>query len=114
MELEDEYRDKSDADLKITMLRLVASTPEHRAALRELDRRQHKKDEENQKTQKKIKKIAFWTLLVSLAVLLVTILQLLYVAGTLPYLKKQTTDVRQADKRDTIQTLHQQKEVQSK
>jgi len=76
---ERDYTKLSDVDLQ--QLTHTTNPDGFKAALTEIDRRQKEEHEKDQHTQKKIKQIAFWTFVVSLAILIITLFQLFHIAG---------------------------------
>ncbi|MGA7161269.1 MAG: hypothetical protein WBZ48_09715 [Bacteroidota bacterium] len=76
---EKDYTKLSDVDLQL--LSHTTNPDGFKAALTEIDRRQKEEHEKDQRTQKKIKQITFWTLIVSLAILVITLFQLFHIAG---------------------------------
>jgi len=72
----------------------------HGLVLKELDRRKRNKDTKDAHTQNKIKQYAFWTLLVGIAVLIITLAQLGYVYIIQPYFVQKSAHVSQTNHKE--------------
>ncbi len=69
-------RSYSDAKLQELYESETYSGEWHRAASREIIRRKNQKDNEAQQTKRRIKQIAFWTFVVTIVILILTLIQL--------------------------------------
>jgi hypothetical protein len=102
---EEHIKSLPDDELEALREKSIYMATIHGLVLKELDRRKRNKDTKDAHTQNKIKQYAFWTLLVGIAVLMITLAQLCYVYIIQPYFIQKPAHISKTNHKETNSQL---------